>query len=151
MSSSSKNQKSTVASRQQESTEGGYSSSGAGVSSSQRKTAALLLEILDVMRDQCNDPELPAQTIAALLQVASSIEPRGVVELGEKIGMSKASASRLVQTLGRGMRDREGLGLIEAYEDPTNWSRKLIKMTPKGVRLMGLIEEKLMRGLQRLS
>lgn len=151
MSSISKSQKPTGAGSTGETREDGYVSSGGGVSSSQRKTAALVLELIDALRDQCNDPELPSQTMAMLLTIASSSEPRGVVEFGDKIGMSKASASRLVQTLGRGMRDKDGLGLIEAYEDPQNWSRKLVKLTPKGARLMGLLEDKLLRGIQRLS
>ena len=151
MSSISKNQKPIGAGSTDEYREDGFSSSGGIVSSTQRKTAGLILELIDAMRDQCNDPELPSQTMAMLLTIASSSEPRGVVEFGDLVGMSKASASRLVQTLGRGMREKAGLGLVEAYEDPQNWSRKLVKLTPKGVRLMGLLEDKLLRGLQRLS
>lgn len=151
MNSTSKKQKPIGAGSTEEPRQDGYASSAAIVSSSQRKTAGLILELIDAMRDQCNDPELPSQTMAMLLTIAASTEPRGVVEFGDKVGMSKASASRLVQTLGRGMRDKDGLGLVEAYEDPQNWSRKLVKLTPKGVRLMGLLEDKLIRGIQRLS
>ena len=151
MNSISKSRKPIGAGSTGEPREDGYVSSADTVSSTQRKTAGLILELIDAMRDQCNDPELPSQTMAMLLTIASSTEPRGVVEFGDLVGMSKASASRLVQTLGRGMRDKDGLGLVEAYEDPQNWSRKLVKLTPKGVRLMGLLEDKLLRGLQRLS
>lgn len=135
----------------QDTNERGYSSSVTTVSPTQRRIGLMMLEILDVLRDGCNDPELPAQTMAILLHVATHSTPPGVMELGALTGMSKASASRLVQILGRGMRDREGLGLLSTEEDPQNWSRKLVKLTPKGIRLMEAIETKMMAGLRKLS
>lgn len=64
--------------------------------------------------------------------------------------MSKASASRLVQNLGRGQRatGREGVGVIETREDPMNYTRKMVYLTPKGQRLMDLIETKLLAGMK---
>lgn len=129
----------------------GYSSSAATVSSTQRQVAGLLLVSLDVLRDGCDDPELPAQIAAMLLHVANRKEPIGVVELGELAGMSKASASRVVQLLGRGSRDKEGRGLLETYEDPANWSRKLVKLSPKGVRLIQTLEGRFMSGIRHIS
>lgn len=130
----------------------GTSSPSTTVSPSQRKVAQVLLDVLETLREGTNDPELPAQTIAVLLHVAHSADPPGIVELSNLIGMSKASASRLVQTLGRGLRDKgEGMGLVETHEAPDNWSKKLVVLTPKGIALMGQVENKMMTGIRRLS
>jgi DNA-binding MarR family transcriptional regulator len=130
----------------------GTSSPSTTVSPTQRKVARVLLDVIDTLRAETGDPELPSQTIAVLLNVAYAVEPHGVVELSTLTGMSKGSSSRLVQTLGRGLRDKgEGMGLVETHEDPNNWAKKLVVLTPKGIRLMGLVEDKMMAGIRRLS
>lgn len=130
----------------------GGSFSSLGIASpTQRKLAGCLSDVLDLLRDGCNDPELPAQTISMLLHVASCSEPKGILELGELTGMSRASASRVIQILGRGMRERSGLGYLETHEDPLNWSRKLVSLTPKGLRLVEAIETKLMGCFKRIA
>jgi DNA-binding MarR family transcriptional regulator len=102
----------------------------------QRRLASTLLELLDVLRDATDDPELPAQTLAMLLHVASRDEAPGIVELAKLAGVSQASSSRVVQILGRGTKTKKGLELVVAEEDPNNWSRRQVKLTPKGQRLM---------------
>lgn len=143
-------QPTTGASKQPGQVTGGSSSLGGTSSPTQKRVAETLLSIVDALRDGCNDPELPAQAIALLMHVAARRDPPTVLELGTLTGMSKASASRLVQNLGRGQRatGREGVGVIETREDPMNYTRKMVYLTPKGQRLMDLIETKLLAGMK---
>lgn len=134
--------------------DGSSPSIGAALSPSQRTAAGVMLEVLGVARDGLNDPELPIQLLLALLQVAHRVTPPAVTELGAMAGMHKSSASRWVQILGRGIngaRAREGLGLVETYEDPENWSRKLVRLTPKGYQLIEQMGHKLFAGIQRMN
>lgn len=116
--------------------------------------------MLDILRDGLNDPTLSSQTISVFLTVSTKTEPMGVVELGAEMGISRSTSSRIIQQLGDGSRERAsngtvkvipGLGLVEAYEDPLNWSRKLVKITPKGVRLIAAMETKLLTGIRTLE
>lgn len=111
----------------------------------------MLLATTNVIREACEDPEVPSQIIAMLLLVASLKEPSGVAELGRQVGMSSSSASRLVQRLGRGTLGKPGLGLVETREDPLKWVRKLVTLTPKGVEVVAKLEDKLMVGMRSLA
>jgi DNA-binding MarR family transcriptional regulator len=160
MNSSSRNPKSTGAGNASGSKAAANSSSGTSVSPTQKKAARVFMGMLDILRDGLNDPTLSSQTISVFLTVSTKTEPMGVVELGAEMGISRSTSSRIIQQLGDGSRERAsngtvkvlpGLGLVEAYEDPLNWSRKLVKITPKGVRLIAAMETKLLTGIRTLE
>jgi DNA-binding MarR family transcriptional regulator len=95
------------------------------------------------------DPVMPAQTMAHFLVIAERApEEIGMKELAGMFGLSQSSTSRNVAYLGKVWKTNSegavpGLDLVEAYEDPMERRRKLVRMTPKGKRvaeaLAGLI------------
>lgn len=107
------------------------------------------MSLLDVLKEATQDPVLPANQMAVLLFVAQSSEAPSVVDLCKALKFSDAAGSRTVQVLGRGKRGEEGAGLLEAREDPENWSRKRIYLTPKGVQMVAKLEETLLAGLKK--
>ena len=81
------------------------------------------------------DQEIQAQTIAVFLVVAKSPLPIKMQDIGKELGLAQSSVSRNVAYLGDWSRHKEkGHGLIEAYEDPMERRRKLVKLTKKGER-----------------
>lgn len=91
-----------------------------------------LVGLMELVRQV--DPEMPAQTIQTLLLVAEAGEA-GLMqhELGPKLGMTKAAASRNVLVLsklkGPGV---PGPGLIESEELPENRRCRVVRLTSKG-------------------
>ena len=90
------------------------------------------------------DTEMQAQTMMALLLVAKGDEldsPLTVKEIGEKLGVTSASASRNIAVLSKWNRhDRKGHDLVEAYENPKRRVEKFVKLTPKGKRVIQSLE-----------
>lgn len=90
------------------------------------------------------DTEMQAQTMMALLLVARGDEletPLTVREVGEKLGITSASASRNISVLSKWSRhDRKGHDLVEAYENPKRRVEKFVKLTPKGKRVVATLE-----------
>ena len=90
------------------------------------------------------DTEMQAQTMMALLLVAKGDEldsPLTVKEIGEKLGVTSASASRNIAVLSKWNRhDRKGHDLVEAYENPKRRVEKFVKLTPKGKRVVATLE-----------
>ena len=81
------------------------------------------------------DQEIQAQTIAVFLVVAKSPLPIKMQDIGKELGLAQSSVSRNVAYLGDWSRHKvKGHGLIEAYEDPMERRRKLVKLTKKGER-----------------
>lgn len=92
---------------------------------------------------ELDNPTLPTQTAIVLLQVMLTDNiPMG--ELERYVGLSQAAISRNVDRLGPGKSpDFSGARVIEAYEDPSFRTRKLVKLTPKGVKLKDKLVEAL--------
>lgn len=127
----------------------------AGISPTQHGVLALHDEVLTLFRDTI-DSGAPVQVISAFYAIASAREPLGVMEVGKIIGQSNASASRLVSMLGRGVRApsgeiKPGAQLVEASEDPMNYSRKIVTLTAKGKRLLERLEEITLKHLSKLA
>ena len=79
------------------------------------------------------DSEMPLQQIHCLLIVAQEEDGISLSELARKAEIGIATASRYVAALGKINRHREeGFNLIEAFEDPMERRRKIIRLTPKG-------------------
>ena len=80
---------------------------------------------------------MQAQSMAVLLKVAKHELPLKMAEIAEELGLSQSTVSRNVAYLGDWNRHKQkGHQLVEAYEDPNERRRKLVRLTPKGKRFM---------------
>lgn len=78
------------------------------------------------------DSDAPSQVLEAFLIVCLS-EGITVGEVGQKLGCSKASASRVIQALSKWNRfGKAGMDLVEATEDMADRRTKTVKLTNKG-------------------
>tara|TARA_Y100001938_G_C7959604_1_gene363591 strand:+ start:435 stop:797 length:363 start_codon:yes stop_codon:yes gene_type:complete len=96
----------------------------------------MLLRQVELLRTI--DPEIQAQTISLLLNVAmKDPEPIAMQELAERTGTAQSSVSRNCAMLGKyHRRGQAGHGLLDAYEDPMNRRVKLVQLTTKGRRFI---------------
>lgn len=94
-----------------------------------------LLKIIERFREI--DAEMQAQSIAVLLKVAKHPVPIKMSEIATELGLSQSTVSRNVAYLGDwNRRKEEGHKLLEAYEDPMERRRKLVRLTAKGKRFL---------------
>lgn len=104
------------------------------------EAASSLLRIIERFREI--DGEMQAQAMAVLLKVAKSPLPLRMAEIAEELGLSQSTISRNVAYLGDWNRRREaGHKLVEAYEDPAERRRKLVRLTAKGKRFVKSLNE----------
>lgn len=98
------------------------------------------LKVIETIRRV--DSEMPLQQAHCLLLIAGAKEGTSLTDLAKKAGIGLATASRYVAALGKINRKKEeGLKLIEAYEDPMERRKKIIRLTPKGkVALKSILE-----------
>ena len=79
------------------------------------------------------DPELQTQTVVCFLLIAGAKDNMPMRDLQTMLGMPSSSTSRNVAALSKHHRlGREGLDLVEAYEDLADRRFKLVRLTPKG-------------------
>ena len=101
------------------------------------EAASSLLKVIERFREI--DGEMQAQAIAVLLKVAKNPLPLKMSEIAEELGLSQSTISRNVAYLGDWNRRKEaGHKLVEAYEDPAERRRKLVRLTAKGKRFVKL-------------
>jgi DNA-binding MarR family transcriptional regulator len=99
------------------------------------------------------DPEMQMQKAMAFLAIAERDaegregQPLTIMALGERLGLAPASASRNVGVLtaGKDFKGREGHGLVAVEEDPSDRRARVLRLTPKGKRVMSTIKS-LMEG-----
>ena len=88
------------------------------------------------------DGEMQAQAMAVLLKVAKSPLPIKVHDIAVELGLSQSTVSRNVAYLGDWNERKEaGHKLVEAYEDPAERRRKLVRLTAKGKRFVKSLNE----------
>jgi DNA-binding MarR family transcriptional regulator len=97
------------------------------------------------------EPEMPLQQLHCLLIISQADEGLSLTELAQKVGITLATASRYVAALGKQNRHREeGLNLVEAFEDPMERRKKIIRLTTKGKiavqKLVGELNANLSKG-----
>lgn len=79
------------------------------------------------------EAEMPLQQLHCLLVISQAKDGLSLTELAQKVGIGLATASRYVAALGKQNRHREeGLLLVEAFEDPMERRKKIIRLTKKG-------------------
>lgn len=104
------------------------------------EAASSLLKVIERFREI--DGEMQAQAIAVLLKVAKNPLPLKMAEIAEELGLSQSTISRNVAYLGDWNRRKEaGHKLLEAYEDPAERRRKLVRLTAKGKRFVKSLNE----------
>ena len=104
-------------------------------------TMSKLLTVIEIIRG--HDSEIPAQTIAVFLYIAShddcSKKQLSDPEVG--LNMSSASVSRNCDWLsGRHRLNKEGLGWIIKYRDPTDQRKQIYKLNEEGKALVRTIK-----------
>lgn len=88
------------------------------------------------------DSEIQAQSMAVLLKVAKHPVPIKMAEIAEELGLSQSTVSRNVAYLGDWNRHKtKGHELVEAFEDPMERRRKLVRLTAKGKRFVNELTE----------
>jgi DNA-binding MarR family transcriptional regulator len=79
------------------------------------------------------DPDMPLQQLMCLLVVSENPDGMSLTDLASAVGVTLASASRYVGALGKiNRRKEEGLNFLEAFEDPLERRKKIIRLTPRG-------------------
>ena len=102
--------------------------------------ADIMLRVVERFREV--DSEMQAQSMAVLLKVAKHPVPIKMGEIAEELGLSQSTVSRNVAYLGDWNRHKEkGHQLLEAFEDPMERRRKLVRLTAKGKRFIKSLSE----------
>lgn len=83
-------------------------------------------------------PDMPVSQVLCLLTVArKSPEGLSISDLAKSLGLSLPTASRYVAELGKhGIRNKDGLQLLAARENPLERRQKLVVLTDKGEKLL---------------
>ena len=77
-----------------------------------------------------------------MLKVAKHPVPIKMAEIAEELGLSQSTVSRNVAYLGDWNRHKtKGHQLVEAFEDPMERRRKLVRLTAKGKRFVNELTE----------
>ena len=101
---------------------------------------SVMLKTVERFRDI--DSEMQAQSMAVLLKVAKHPVPIKMAEIAEELGLSQSTVSRNVAYLGDWNRHKsKGHQLVEAFEDPMERRRKLVRLTLKGKRFIKSLAE----------
>jgi DNA-binding MarR family transcriptional regulator len=101
-----------------------------------------LLKIIEEMRKF--DPLLESQAIAIFFVVCLDGGEDGISmqDISEKLDLAQSTVSRNVFKLSFTNRHRErGIDLLEAFEDPMERRRKLVKLTAKGRRVYDTLSD----------
>lgn len=79
------------------------------------------------------DPDMNLQQLHCLLVIATTPDGTSLTNIASKVGITIPTASRYVSALGKIDRHhKEGLKLVEAFEDPMERRKKIIRLTAKG-------------------
>ena len=101
-----------------------------------------ILRVLEVFR--VGDRDMPIGEAVSFIQVALGDTRDGgisITELAKAGGFALASASRYIQALGEFDRRRDpGLEWVSDNVDLMERRRKVLKVTPKGKRILSLLQ-----------
>lgn len=96
--------------------------------------------MLEKTRDHLGTNEMPSQMLWIFAYVAENKDVP-MADLCKQTGLAQSSISRNVAKLAQGESPTEpGYGLIEAFEDPYFRRRKLVRVTPKGIKFAKELE-----------
>lgn len=97
------------------------------------------------------DPEMPAQTLAALCAIAmhnpDRDEPLTMRDVEQKVGVASSTMSRIISRLSKMKTPTEpGLDLVEQFISPTNRRYREVRLTPAGRAFILSIFNELLQG-----
>jgi len=100
-----------------------------------------LLKIIEEMRKF--DSHMESQTIAVFFYVSLYGDKDGVSmqTISTKLGIAQSSVSRNCYKLSDKTRGGLGIGLLQAFEDPDERRRKLVRLTAKGRRVFSTLSD----------
>ena len=107
-------------------------------------------EVLQIFRrlvdEKLDKQDVPPNLVVVFAAIAAN-PGQSLKEIQAATGLGVAVVSRSCAMLGRGKpaADVYGLGLIVTEEDPKNYSRKIVSLTPEGEALLREIDEQLGR------
>ena len=110
-------------------------------------TMSKLLMVMEIIRS--HDKEIQCQTIAVFLYIAShdDVTKKQLSDPDVGLAMSSASVSRNCDWLsGRHRLNKEGLGWIIKYRDPTYQRKQIYKLSEEGKALVRTIKRILYEG-----
>ncbi|SMF41940.1 DNA-binding transcriptional regulator, MarR family [Tistlia consotensis] len=100
-----------------------------------------LSRVIEILRTI--DSDMTVQAVAIFLAICRR-EGITMKELGIGLGIAQSSVSRNVAALSdKARRDRPALGLVAAEEDPDDWRRKIVRLTPRGRQVRAQLAEPL--------
>ncbi|MDF0504829.1 MarR family winged helix-turn-helix transcriptional regulator [Burkholderia cenocepacia] len=111
-------------------------------------------EVLQIFRrltsDKLDKQDVPPNLVVVFAAIAAN-PGQSLKEIQASTGLGVAVVSRSCAMLGRGKPavGVHGLGLISTEEDPTNFSRKIVSLTPAGEGLLREIDEQLGRFIRQ--
>ena len=107
----------------------------------QRKNLSVLIDTIEQFRTL--DADMPTQTLLAFLYtkvLEDENDAATVRQIAHKLHTTSSSASRNIlahTTINR--HRKEGTGLVETHENPMKRNEKIIRITPKGERMLSTI------------
>lgn len=106
---------------------------------SSTRNAGTTLQTLDTIRTFCDDLTIPLQQAMTYLIVVFHGGECAQATIMKALGLAESSTSRNIDKMGTGTPKNPGLGLLESYPDPEHRSRKLVRLTDRGMALAELI------------
>jgi DNA-binding MarR family transcriptional regulator len=104
---------------------------------------------LEVFWKMTGSTDTPMSQVLTFLHVAARGE-LPMADLADSTGVVLSSVSRNVAKIGPGPNPKEpGLGLVEAFEDPWNRKRKLVRLSAKGRKLAERINDEVLTKVLR--
>jgi DNA-binding MarR family transcriptional regulator len=94
-----------------------------------------MLRVGSIISDAVGSNRFEWQMAEIFLQLCVHGGDLPMQQLEKITGWGQTSVSRNVSKLGRGIGERPGAGLVEAFEDPHWRRRKIVRLTGKGVVL----------------
>ena len=107
----------------------------------QRKNLSVLIDTIEQFRTL--DADMPTQTLLAFLYtkvLEDENDAATVRQIAHKLHTTSSSASRNIlahTTINR--HRKEGTGLVETHENPLKRNEKIIRITPKGERMLSTL------------
>lgn len=98
-------------------------------------SSAAVSKFMEKLCALTQDNTMPIQQVRLLLALYTYGQI-GQLGLSEHTGVAPQSNTRNIAKLGPGEKMKDGLGLVESYEDPIDRRHKMVRLTPKGHALI---------------
>ncbi|OZA05767.1 MAG: hypothetical protein B7X95_05260 [Methylophilaceae bacterium 17-44-8] len=127
-----------------------YGTDTKSLSVKQRRVAGVIFNLEAIIQKHLHE-NVEAQTVMFLLEVAYQSEATDLTSVGNKLGISKAAASRNFYRLADGKGGEGGLDLIKSLVDYNDRRRTMLTLTPKGIEVVQELVDYLESSMGRLQ